>query len=287
VAARPFDVLVTYLVALGLLSRGAGGVLEVTPAARGLLTAGSPTDLRPYFASLRERPACAELLGVLRSGEPAAWASAASENDWAGRLDDPAFARRITAAMDARGAVLAPALARVVGDLGFESALDVGGGSGVYVRALIGGGDGLRAAVLERAPVDDAARTILRDLGEHRVEVITGDMFAGELPAGFDLHLFSHVFHDWDEPRVRRLIAASYAALPPGGWLVDHDAHVDADKSGPLPVAEYSVLLMHSTYGKCWSVGELAAMLEEAGFTMVDHRPTAADRSALIARKPG
>jgi hypothetical protein len=288
IAPRPCDVLVTYLVALGLLERGPDGRLAVTLVATNFLRPGSATDLGPYFASLRERPACTELLGVLRTGEPAAWASAGRDDDWAGRLDDPEFARRITAAMDARGAVLAPALAHVLADLPYASALDVGGGSGVYVRALAAQRGDLLAAVLERPPVDDAARTILRDLGEKRVEVITGDMFeADALPAGFDLHLFSHVFHDWDEPRVRRLLAASYVALPPGGWLVDHDTHIDAAKTGPLPVAEYSVLLMHSTHGKCWSISELTAMLEETGFTVHDHRATTADRAALIARKPG
>jgi 3-hydroxy-5-methyl-1-naphthoate 3-O-methyltransferase len=95
-----------------------------------------------------------------------------------------------------------------------------------------------------------------------------------------------HVLHDWDESRVRRLLAASYAALSPGGWLVDHDAPINGDKSGPLPVAEYSDLVMHSTPGKCWSTGELGAMLAEIGFKLHDHGPTVADRAALIARKP-
>jgi len=284
-APRPCDVLVTYLVAAGLLAR-LDGDLRVTETAERFLCGESPTDLGPYFASLRERPACKELLGVLRSGEPAAWASSGRDDDWSGRLDDPQFARRITAAMDARGAALAPALATALADLPFASALDVGGGSGVYVRGLLAGRGDLRAAVLERAPVDDAARTILRDLGEDHVEVITGDMFAPPLPGGFELHLFSHVLHDWDEPRVRALIDASFAALTPGGWFVDHDTHIDAHKSGPLPVAEYSVLLMHSTHGKCWSVTELGEMLTQAGFTVHDHRATAADRAALIARKP-
>jgi hypothetical protein len=279
-------VLVTYLVALGLLERGGDGRLLPTPSASDLLRSGSPTNLGPYFASLRERPACGELLRVLRTGEPAAWASAPRDDDWAGRLDDSEFARRITAAMDARGAVLAPALASVLADLPCTGALDVGGGSGVYARALVAARAELRAAVLERPPVDAAARTILRDHGEERVEVITGDMFTEPLPTGFDLHLFSHVLHDWDERRVRRLLAASYAALSPGGWLVDHDTHINGDKSGPLPVAEYSVLLMHSTPGKCWSTGELGAMLAETGFKLHDHRPTVADRAALIARKP-
>jgi hypothetical protein len=65
-----------------------------------------------------------------------------------------------------------------------------------------------------------------------------------------------------------------------------HDTHINETKTGPLPVAEYSVLLMHSTPCKCWSLGELAPMLEDTGFTGFTYRATAADCTAIVARKP-
>ena len=186
------------------------------------------------------------------------------------------------------GAFLAPALARAVADLPGTALLDVGGSSGIYAAALLAGRPRARAAVFERAPVDGAARTLVaaRGLAE-RIDVLTGDMFTDALPSGFDIHLYSQVLHDWDAERVERLLAASFAALSPGGTLIDHDTHVDADKRGPLPVAEYSVLLMHSTPGKCWSVGELTTMARQVGFVDVEHRAAAGDRGVLLARKPG
>jgi hypothetical protein len=36
-----------------------------------------------------------------------------------------------------------------------------------------------------------------------------------------------------------------------------HDAHINAAKNGPLPVAEYSVLLMFASEGKCYSISEM------------------------------
>jgi hypothetical protein len=285
--ARAADVMVTYLVALGLLQRAPDGLIGVSRTAEDHLLAGSRYDLRAYFGSLRERPACVELLKVLRTGESAAWASAAAAQDWGARLDDLEFARRITAAMDARGAFLAPVLAEALSDVPVRRVLDVGGSSGIYACALVDRNPYLHATVLERPPVDHAARMLLADRGySERVDVITGDMFTDEWPAGSDLHLFSHVLHDWGETEIRQLFAASFAALSPGGWIVDHDTHINAEKTGPLPVAEYSVLLMHSTPGKCWSVGELAVFLEQTGFTDVACQPTAADRTAVLARKP-
>jgi hypothetical protein len=293
-AERPADVLLTYCAALGLVDRDldADDRIALTELGRLHLVAGSPFDLRAYYGSLAERPAVRELAQVLRTGSPAAWASAgaeaAREPDWSGRLDDPAFAERITAAMDARGAFLAPTLADAISDLPVTALLDVAGSSGVYSAAVLASRPQVRAAVFERPPVDVAARTLLQSRGlAGRIAVITGDMFADPFPAGFDAHLYSHVLHDWDAPRVERLITASFAALPPGGWLIDHDTHVDGDKRGPLAVAEYSVLLMHSTPGKCWSVRELGDMAARAGFVDVEHRPTAGDRGVLLARKPG
>lgn len=289
-APRPADVLITYCAALRVLARDGDQVL-VTDAGRRYLTGGSQDSLRPYFASLAERPACAELLQVLRTGRPAAWASAGSQaddgRDWAARLDDVTFARRITAAMDARGRYLGPPLARTLDGLEMRRVLDVAGSSGVYLRALLDRRPQLRGTVFERPPVDTAARILLADAGyADRIAVSSGDMFVDALPSGHDVHLYSHVLHDWDADRVGALLAASFDALPPGGWLVDHDAHIDDDKRGPLPVAEYSVLLMHSTPGKCWSTGELAELAASVGFVDITDRPTAGDRSGILARKP-
>jgi O-methyltransferase domain len=61
---------------------------------------------------------------------------------------------------------------------------------------------------------------------------LAGDMFTDPLPGARDLHLFSHVLHDWSEEQVRHLLSASFSALTPGGCLVDHDTHV----TRPRPV---------------------------------------------------
>jgi hypothetical protein len=302
-AQQPTDVLLTYCAALGLLERDVtdGDRIQITALARQHLVADSPYDLRAYYASLAERPAVAELGHVLRTGEQAAWASASPsgtgpapteastpiDGDWSARLADPAFAARITAAMDARAAFLGPALATAIEDLPIGALLDIGGSSGSYASAIIAGRPQARAAVFERPPVDQAARTMLRERGAgRRISVITGDMFTDSVPQGYDVHLYSQVLHDWDAQRVEYLLAASFSALPPGGWLLDHDTHINADKQGPLPIAEYSVLLMHSTPGKCWSTAELAAIAKRVGYVDITHRQTVCDRSVLLARKP-
>jgi hypothetical protein len=57
------------------------------------------------------------------------------------------------------------------------------------------------------------------------------------------------------------------------------------DKTGSLAAAEYPVLLVHSTPGRCWSTVELMEMLRDTGFGSVEFRDTTGDRSVVIAHK--
>ena len=284
IQTRPADVLLTLTTAMGLTTE-AGGVFHVTLRAREHLVQGSPFCLKPYYDALRERPQTLECLEVLRTGRPANWGSSHS-NAWAAAMESEAFADGFTAAMDCRGVLLGPALAKRLRLEEHRAVLDVAGGSGIYACAIAAAHPHIRATVLEKAPVDGiAARAIAkRGFGE-RVSVVAGDMFEGEWPQGFDVILLSNMLHDWGEEVVQSLLKKAAAALPSGGLLVLHDAFLNAQKTGPLPVAQYSVLLMHSTEGRCYSLGEMRSWLEQVGVEMLEHHPTAVDRSCVIARK--
>lgn len=281
---RPADVMLTLFTAMGLTTK-AGGCFHVTLRAREHLVKGSPWYLAPYYAALKDRPMTLDLLKVLRTGKPANWGSYDAAA-WAQAMEKPDFAEQFTAAMDCRGVFLGQALAKKIDLGGRTRLLDVAGGSGIYACSLVAQHPELRATVFEKPPVDRIARAAIKRQGStEQVKVSAGDMFTGELPSGFDVHLISNVLHDWDEPVVRELLRKSHRALAAGGLLMLHDCYLNAEKTGPLPVAQYSVLLMHSTEGKCYSLGEMRALLEEAGFEWARHVATAADRSCILARK--
>jgi cyclopropane fatty-acyl-phospholipid synthase-like methyltransferase len=169
---------------------------------------------------------------------------------------------------------------------GRKHLLDIGGGSGIYACSLVAHHAGLRATVFEQPPVDGIARRCIEKRGfTSLVGVSAGDMFKDALPTDCDVHLFSNVLHDWGVVETKQLLAISHKALAKRGLLVIHDAFINADKTGPLPVAEYSALLMHSTQGKCYSVGEYADLLREAGFEPGAYEDTAADRGFMVAMR--
>ena len=284
-ADRPTDVMLTLFAAMGLVEER-DGAFHATSTAREHLVKTSPWFLGPYYDSLKSRPVAQDLLKVLRTGKPANWGSQKDEKDWHKAMETDEFAAQFTAAMDCRGVYLAQAVAKAVDLSRQRRLLDIAGGSGIYACSLVTHHPHLTATVLEKRPVDRIAAKAIADRGcAAAVEVVAGDMLAGTLPAGADVHLYSNVLHDWDEPIVRQLIVKSFEALPAGGLIVIHDAFLNAAKNGPLHVAEYSVLLMHSTEGRCYSTGEMAAYLTDAGFSDPVYRDTAAARGIMTARR--
>lgn len=285
-AERPADVMLTLFAANGFVTREPDGTVRDTAIAREHLTAGSPWNLAPYYASLRDRPIALDFCSVLKTDRPATWGGDKKQLDWHRAMETDEFSRAFTAAMDCRGIYLAQAMARRLDLAGRARLLDIGGGSGIYACSMAAHHPGLFATVFEQKPVDRIAARCISERGfAGRVSVATGDMFDDALPGDCDVHLFSNVLHDWGVNEVRRLLAISHRALRPGGLLVIHDAFIDAGKAGPLPVAEYSALLMHSTQGKCYSVAEYASLLRECGFEPGDYHETAADRGFMTAGK--
>lgn len=283
--ARPVDVMLTLFKANGFV-REENGIHHVTEVAKEHLVQGSPWFLGPYYASLKDRPITLDMLRVLRTDKPVNWGNSKSEKEWAKAMEEPDFAQRFTAAMDCRGIYLGRAVAKALAPGGRTRLLDIAGGSGIYACAIAAGHPTVHATVFEKSPVDQIATKLIAERGyAERVSVLAGDMFSDPLPTGFDMHLFSNVLHDWDTPVVKRLLEKSFAALPSGGLLVIHDMHLHADKTGPLPVAEYSTILMHLTEGKCYSLGELAELFAQVGFRDLKHTPTTADRSLVTGVK--
>jgi hypothetical protein len=282
---RPADVMLTLLAAMGLVEERKG-VFHLTTLAREHLVSDSPWFLGPYYASLKERPVSLDLLKVLRTGKPANWGSQKNEKDWHKAMETEEFAASFTAAMDCRGVYLAQAVAKAADLARHVHLLDIAGGSGIYACALVAHWPHLAATVLEKPPVDGIAAGAIAKRGyAERVAVHAADMLAAPLPAVADVHLYSNVLHDWDEPIVRDLLKKSFAALPSGGLVMIHDAYLNAAKNGPLHVAEYSVLLMHSSEGRCYSVEEMGRYLTDAGFRDVSYVPGAAVRGVVTARK--
>ena len=285
-AERPTDVLLTLCRANGLIITQEDRH-SLTPLAGEFLCGDSAWNLRPYYTPIQDTQITQDFLTVLRSGKPANWQAQDDGSDWHTSMLDEDFARGFTELMNCRGLAFGQKLAAVLEPklAGKKRLLDVGGGSGVYASTLLAAQPQMTGAVLEQSPVDAIAREEITQHGlADRLEVLTANMFEDDWPA-CDVLLLSNLLHDWDFPEVRTLCAKAAAALESGGLLIIHEAFIHDDKTGPLPVAEYSALLMNICQGKCYTPTEYGSVLTELDFEVGDYHDTIADRGFMTSVK--
>lgn len=100
-----------------------------------------------------------------------------------------------------------------IGFRGDETVVDVGGGNGSLLRALLDRHPGMRGIVL------DLAETVRDEesFGE-RLSFVEGSFFDEVPPA--DVHVLSTILHDWPDDDARRILETVRAAAAPDGRLV-------------------------------------------------------------------
>jgi hypothetical protein len=103
---------------------------------------------------------------------------------------------------------------------GLRLLVDVGGGSGVLLSAILRSAPALRGVLIDRPAAIDAARKRLEADGlAARAECVPGDFFAA-VPPGADAYLLSRVVHDWDDRDAVRILRRCRAAMPDRARLV-------------------------------------------------------------------
>lgn len=102
----------------------------------------------------------------------------------------------------------------------FESIVDVGGGDGTLLAAVLGEHHGPRGIVFDTAEGGAQAAATFAAAGlTERTEVWAGDFFA-DVPAGGELYLVKSVIHDWDDERCATILKHIRAVLPAHGRLL-------------------------------------------------------------------
>ena len=286
-------VLFTALRALGVVTMDALGRLTLPPLAREHLVPGGALEVSDYLGLGAQAPGVLALVERLQTNRPAgakpdeAGAAFIYRQGLESAMEKEASARSLTLALAGRAKNVAPLLAQKVPLSGAQLLLDVGGGTGLYSIACLQNNPRLRAVVWDRPEVLKVAHEMAAAYGvSDRLECRPGDMFADPLPAGADVVLLSNILHDWDVPECRTLVQRCAASLPSGGRLLIHDAFLDDDLGGPLPVALYSAALFSLTEGRAYSAAEYRAWLADAGLVPGAVVPTLVHCGVLPGTKP-
>jgi SAM-dependent methyltransferase len=219
---RALRILLEALAGAGVLERS-GDAFAIAPALVASLVSGEPDYLGNLLLhDLWHWTSWAHLGRVLREGAPH------KERGGDPHLTSPEVLRRFlpnfALAMDQSGGDATPRLASQLARLAPRAILDLGGGSGRELEALLGLLPAARGAVAERAFALEAARERLgRSRVAARARVVALDFERDPIPGGYDLILLSRVLMGLPDDAALRLVRACAAALAPGGTLAIHD----------------------------------------------------------------
>jgi hypothetical protein len=157
---------------------------------------------------------------------------------------------------------------------GYERVVDVGGGRGVLLAAILEAAPGLRGLLFDLPGVIGQAEEHLATSSvRERCELVTGSFFDA-VPAGGDLYVLSRVIHDWDDAEAARILERCREVMTEEATLLLVEAPLPErvlDQPGAVRMDLHMFTLLH---GRERTVPEYEAVLAEAGFDRMDVVPT-------------
>jgi hypothetical protein len=271
------------LAGVGVFTEGADGSFALTPLAESLRS-DVPGSLRAFAIMMGGEGAWrswGEVLHAVRTGEPA------FDHVFGMPLFDyyaanPGAARVGAAGLSARSAAENPAVVAAYDFTAADSVMDVGGGEGSLLRAILGAHPQLRGVLFEMPHVVELARTALAGTPEiDRCDLVGGDFFT-EIPRRSSLLLLKKVIHDWPDERAATILRNCRAALPDGGRLLLVENVLPAGNE-PSFGKWLDLLMLIYAGGRERSADEFRDLLATSGFEMKQVIPTAANMCVIEA----
>jgi predicted O-methyltransferase YrrM len=180
------------------------------------------------------------------------------------------------AAMSERTAALAPSVATTYGFSQMRTVVDVGGGTGTLLAAILRANGHLRGVLFDRPEVTSEARATLQAAGvADRCEVVGGDFFDA-VPQGADGYILCNVLHDWDDGRAVQILGVCRRAMHDHGRVLIIERLIGDDPARALPVLLSDIMMLVVSGGQERTNAEYAQLLTDAGLSMGKVQPVAA-----------
>ncbi|MGI5327700.1 methyltransferase [Actinomadura nitritigenes] len=148
--------------------------------------------------------------------------------------------------------------------------VDVGGGHGGFLLAVLRRRPGLHGVLLDEPHVVTAHRLDTPET-EGRWSTVPGDFFT-DVPGG-DVHIVKRILHDWDDERCVALLKTCRRAMPPGGRVLVVDAVVPPGND-PHQAKALDLLLMTAFTGRERTRDEFERLFAAAGLRLSRIVPT-------------
>lgn len=210
---------------------------------------------------------------------------------WEALSASPPELATFNAQMASRGKAQADALREAADLHAVRSLVDVGGGRGSLVAALLAGNPGLTATVADRPDVVREAAAALTEAGlDGRADVDAVDFFDA-VPPGADAYVLANILHDWGDDECVRILRVVRAAMPDTSRLWVLEKVLDAipprtdREATDLHLQDLHMLVLFGAAER--TQGEYAGLLAEAGFGASTCRRTSTGWDLVEARPLG
>jgi SAM-dependent methyltransferase len=245
---------------------------ELTPAAA-LLRIGGKNSLRALAGLIDQNwPTWEHLIDSVRTGQPM------FEKVFGMPIFDyyakhPEKSELFDQAMAESSRPLAKAIVTSYAFSGIDRLVDIGGGDGSLLSAILRAHPRMTATLFEGPWVAGRARRSIAAAGlGDRCEVVAGDFFAS-VPAGGDAYLLKHILHDWNDERALTLLESCHRAMKPGARLLIAELIIPPGNE-PFVGKELDIQMLIATGGRERTKEEYEALLHQAGFKLRRVVPT-------------
>ena len=256
------------LAGLGIFAEDARGRFRLTRVGRCLRT-NAPDSMRAlaiHAGSDTHWRAWGGLLHSVQTGQ-AAFEHQTGLSPYAYYQHDRDAADLFNAAMT----VYATPFASAVAGYAFPDAgtvVDVGGGYGTVVAAVLRANPALRGILFDVPEVIQAARPRLAAAGlAERCEPIEGSFF-DSVPPGGEVYLLTSVLHNWDDGRAIAILKACRHAMAGRGTLLVAEYVVGPGNAPSIAKLIDLEMLVHFTGGRERTTAEYRALFDAAGFRL-------------------
>jgi ubiquinone/menaquinone biosynthesis C-methylase UbiE len=256
---------------VGIVTEAAGGRFALTPLGR-MLTSNSPHSMRTSAALLTDYHAdiWANLDGAMKGGVAFETLNGRPLFDWLAA--NPQEGARFQRMMVEVHSPETPAIVAAYDFSPFKHVIDVGGGHGMLLSAIMAAYPAVRGTLFDlQAGVDAAQRGEGGPLPG--VNFVTGDVFEF-VPEGGDAYLFRHLLHDYDDDDCLRMLRNVRRVMPAHGRVLVLEKTVPTDDTpGPGRWLDLHVMLL--TGGRERTMPEYDALFRKAGLRLARVLPTA------------
>jgi predicted O-methyltransferase YrrM len=158
--------------------------------------------------------------------------------------------------------------------------VDVGGGKGILLAAILQANPQLHAVLCDTPQVTARAHEFLKETGvADRCEIVEGDFFTG-LPSGGDAYLLSLILHDWEDEQAIKLLENCHRTMNAQGKLLVIEQVVPSGNEPSLSKL-LDITMMVETGGHERTEAEFRSLFTSAGFELTKILRTRAPECVL------